>query len=110
CLASSEAEMVRRWSTHRAAGLVIGAALAIVFLAIFSYAVGQRVVDPVWRASATFEMSAPADTNASAWAEAQRKLLLSEPMLQETLSQLNQRGTKMFEKTDELREHLAKTM
>lgn len=108
-LAQREEAMAKRWSTHRAAAVVAAAFVAAVALAVFCYAAGQRVVDPVWRASASLEVKALADADPVsrlAWLDAQRDLLLSGPVLEETIHRLGERGVALDGKAAELRDHL----
>jgi hypothetical protein len=104
-LASSEAEMVRRWSTRRSALVVAVVVLAVGLLAAISYAIGRSVVDPVWLATAVVEADS-GHTPQAEWLRAQRRVLLSDAVLNETINQLDQRGVALDGGVPELRNRL----
>ncbi len=111
-LESSEAEMVRRWATHKSATLVVGMVLCVLLLTVVSYGSANRFVHPVWRATAVFEATPPegAETSTAAWLNHHQQLILGDVVMGETISQLNLRGNYSFKDAQSLREHLRKTL
>ena len=105
----SEAEMIQRWSTNKASSLVIGAVIAILMIAGFSFGIGKQLAAPKWQSDMAIEFSLPkeqADITTAQWHEQIRDIVLGETVLKETLSQLSQRNHRMFTNTAELSEHL----
>ncbi|MEX0774415.1 MAG: hypothetical protein WD042_01750 [Phycisphaeraceae bacterium] len=101
-LANSEAEMVRRWATQRAAGIVVGGLFCLLFLAIASYLAGQQIAQPVWQASTVIAGAAPqataqAPADGDVWLASRRSVLLSDPVLKEAMNQLDQRGLRPYD-------------
>jgi chromosome segregation ATPase len=109
-LASSEEHMARKWATHSSVALSCFMVVAVLLMAIFSHAAGQNAIEPVWRVTETIEIEPEAKpdakVSASAWAAEERKLLLSEPVLREALSQMAQRGVRGYSEPEPFEEHL----
>jgi len=105
----SESEMIRRWATTRAAGLVIGATIAVILMASFSYAVGNKIVEPVWRGDMTVEIVLPVGEEtpaAGAWLNSTHQVINNDGVLKETNAQLKQRGVRAFPDNAALSAHL----
>ena len=113
-LASSEEHMARKWATHSSVALSCFVVVAVLLMAIFSHAAGQNAIEPVWRVTETIEIEGDAKpdakVSASAWAAEERKLLLSEPLLREALSQMAQRGVRGYSEPEPFEEHLKKAL
>lgn len=105
-LEASEAEMVRRWATHKASSLAVTALLGLALLAIFSTMLGHRLASPVWQATAVVDLPLAADQATEPSAQDIRQILLSEPVLRDVLSQLRQRNVRLFGDTATLAEDL----
>jgi hypothetical protein len=93
-LEASEAEMVRRWATHKAGGLAVTALLAAAMLAIFSTMLGHRLASPVWQASAVVVLPVVGETEPSL--QEQRQMLVSDLVVRDVLMQLRQRNVRLF--------------
>ncbi len=109
-LASSEEHMARKWATHSSVALSCFMVVAVLLMAIFSHAAGQNAIEPVWRVTETIEIESDAKpdakVSASAWAAEERKLIMSEPVLREALSQMAQRGVRGYSEPEPFEEHL----
>ncbi len=109
----SEAEMIRRWATQKAANLVVGIVIAITLLAAFSYGIGYQVSQPVWQGDMALSLNLPENQpapTAASWAISTRQIVMGEPVLKESLSQLEQRGIRLFNSTQALADHLDKQL
>lgn len=102
-LETSESHMIRRWAVHKMATLVITAVLALCALAAVSYQAGQRLAQPVWRATAVVELpdiagiANSASLSAAQWLAQCKQLTLSDAVMAETTNQLKQRGIQEYE-------------
>lgn len=108
-LGTVEDEMVRRWSVHRGFGLVGGAVSCLLFLLLFSHSVGQRIVDPVWRATMTVGVTmAVIDESryGDAWLTENHQKLISDEMITEAIRLSTQRGVRIFDDAPSMREAL----
>lgn len=105
-LEASEAEMVRRWATRKAASLATTALLAVAMLAIFSTMLGHRLTSPVWQATAVVDLPIVGDQGAQPTAQDLRQVLLSEPVVRGVLSQLRQRNVRLFGDVQSLTDNL----
>lgn len=108
-LESSEAEMVRRWATNKASALVVGTILCLSLLALISYFVGQNAIQPVHRAAMTMVIKTSNDRplRPVKFVARHRSLLMADAVLNETISQLAQRGTRPFNQAKQLLTHLS---
>ena len=108
-LESSEAEMVRRWATNKASALVVGIILCLSLLALISYFVGQNAIQPVHRAAMTMVIKTSNDRplRPVKFVAHHRSLLMADAVLNETISQLAQRGTRPFDQAKQLLAHLS---
>ena len=108
-LESSEAEMVRRWATNKASALVVGTILCLSLLALISYFVGQNAIQPVHRAAMTMVIKTSNDQplRPVKFVARHRSLLMADAVLNETISQLAQRGTRPFDQAKQLLAHLS---
>ena len=112
-LEASETEMIQKWATKSAWGLIVGTLCTALFLAWFSYAISQQLVLPVWQATMVLESSLPQDQDipqTSAWISTQNATLMSQPVLNETFNQLRQRGTRMFADSEALKADLKQNL
>lgn len=108
-LCATEQEMIRRWSVNRGVGLVGGAVSCILFLLLFSYEVGHRIVDPVWRAGTVVGLTATVFNEShygQAWVTKQHQLVISDEMVSEAIRMGAQRGVRLFEDSSEMRDAL----
>jgi len=108
-LASAEQEMVRRWSVHRGVGLVGGVVSCLLFLLLFSYQFGHRIVDPVWRASTVVGVTATVFDESrygEAWLTEQHQLMVGDELLAEAIRLGAQRGVRIFDDVGAMREAL----
>ncbi len=104
-LAESEQRMVRRWASMRAGTVAAVSVASLVLLAAFSYIVGSRATVPVWQATVVLAYErneASPQTRGDQWVSHERALLLGDSILNETISQLAQRGTSLFDGTETL--------
>ncbi len=109
-LASCEEEMVRRWSVHRGMGLVGGVVSCLLLLILFSYGVGHRVVNPVWRATTVVGVAATVfdeSSYADAWITDNHQLLVGDRLLGEAIRLSAQRGVRIFSDESQMREVLS---
>ena len=95
-MAQSEERMVHKWATHGSVAMSSGLFIALTLIAIFSYAVGQQAIEPIWQAREVLEIKATDDQpNAGpAFVSNERKLMLDDPMLRESVSLMAQRGVR----------------
>lgn len=95
-LAQSEERMVHKWATHGSVAMSAGLFIALALAAIFSHAIGQQAIEPVWQARGVLDIKAVDDqpNTGEAFVNAERKLLLDDPMLRETVSLMAQRGVR----------------
>ncbi len=109
-LESSETQMMRRWAATKAASIVVSAAIAVALIALCSFGVAYNVVSPVWQATMALNVK-PVGQETSlqpqAWLDQQHQTLLSEPVLKETLNQMQARGAEPFASAAALKDHLA---
>ncbi len=110
-LTSVEKEMMRRWSVHRSVGLVGGAVSCLLFILLFSYGVGQRIVKPTWRASTVIGVTMSVFDESSygdAWLTKQHQLMVGDEMLEEAVRLGAQRGVRIFEDVGAMRDALTR--
>jgi len=109
-LCAYEVEVARRWSVNRSVGLVGGVVSCLLFLLLFSYEVGHRIVDPVWRAGTvvgiTSEVLDESKYN-STWLTEQHQLLMSDHLVSEAIRLGAQRGVRLFADVSLMREALS---
>ena len=102
-LETSESHMIRRWAVHKTATLVITAVLALCALTAVSYQAGQRLAQPVWRATAVVELpdivgiANSVSLSAAQWLAQCKQLTLSDAVMAETTNHLKQRGIQEYE-------------
>ncbi|MCC7205427.1 MAG: hypothetical protein IT441_10135 [Phycisphaeraceae bacterium] len=107
-LENSEAEMVRRWATQKAASLVVTALLSVSVLAVASYMLGQRMYEPTWRATSVLQIGHGDEVPAApdAWLNQEKAILLGDEVLAATVDALVKEGAGSFGNAAHLRKHL----
>ncbi|MEM6504427.1 MAG: hypothetical protein AAF711_03070 [Planctomycetota bacterium] len=91
-LETSEGEMVKRWATGRAASLVIGAVVMLVFAALASLLAANQLVQPKWQASMMISVTTPegeAPPSQKDFLSGFEEILLSEPVLNAAMLEMD---------------------
>lgn len=110
-LQATEQQMIRRWSVHRGVGMVGGLGSCMLFLLLFSFGVGHRIVHPVWRAKTEVGLTATVFDESRygmAWMTQQHQLLVDDDLLREAIRLGAQRGVRIFSNTGTMREALSR--
>ncbi len=110
-LEQSEGQMIRRWATQKAAGYVVAAVLTVAVLAAGAYVAGQKFTQPVYRATLSLQVDGPAGpqglpTEGPAPQAFRTATLYTPAVLNETLTQLDRQGTRLFENPADLKADL----
>jgi hypothetical protein len=105
-LESSEAEMVSRWASSKAATIVVGLMLTLCAIAGVSYFAAEELNRPVWQASMVMRIDVPAETG-SAWPQQWQEVLTSDSVLKEALHQMRNAGHRWHDSPDSLGAALA---
>ena len=110
-LCSYEQELKKRWSVHRGVGLVGGVVSCLLFLLLFGYGVGHRIVQPVWQATTVVGITATVFDESRygpQWLTQQHQLLVSNEILSESIRLGAQRGIRLFGDPNQMREALSR--
>ena len=108
-----ENEMIRRWSIHRGIGLVGGLVACMLFLLLFSHAVSDQLIDPVWRSKTVVGVTSTVIDESQygpQWITENHQLLVSDDLLQEAIRLGTQRGVLIFNSINEMRDALNQGM
>jgi hypothetical protein len=111
-LENSEAEMASKYATGKAAGTVASLVIALAAVVAVSWFASFELARPVWHAAIGFEITQPVSPDAAPtdFATAYREVLLSEPVLTDTVHRLRREGITRFGDADSLRPSLAQDL
>ncbi|MDP6059859.1 MAG: hypothetical protein QGH33_13255, partial [Pirellulaceae bacterium] len=112
-LADGEARMIRRWATNRAASVATVVAIFLVLNAGLSFVLGRNLTVPMWHATAVLAIDGSTSNEkrvGPAWIAQERRILLSDPVVTEAISQLAQRGEPVFQNTNAMRADLERSL
>ncbi|MEM6552866.1 MAG: hypothetical protein AAF750_12170, partial [Planctomycetota bacterium] len=110
-LEASEAQMVKKWATAKAASLVVGVMITVAALAGAAYLAGQRLATPIHQATLSLEVTGGTDSTGTLTpgptpADFIQDTLLAKPVLNATLTQLDRTPPRYFSSTEALQADL----
>ncbi len=112
-LEQSEAAMVQRWATQKTSSVVTTIVIALILAVAGSFFAAGELTQPVYRATMAVEVT-PTDNTAdlppNAWLTSYKQTLLSTPVLEEAINELDKRKLRIAGTPDELAEHLKLTL